>query len=101
MDYDLLVRRGRVVDGSGLPSFIADVGVRDGKVAEVGKLKGTATRTIDADGLAVAPGFIDHHTHLDAQMLLGSLRHLRAAARYHYGRHGQLRIDSRPGEKWR
>src|SRR5215471_7494294 len=69
MDYDLLVRRGRVVDGSGLPSFIADVGVRDGKVAEVGKLKGTAARTIDADGLAVAPGFIDHHTHLDAQML--------------------------------
>src|SRR5437016_11721517 len=69
MDYDLLVRRGRVVDGSGLPSFIADVGVKDGKVAEVGKLKGTAARTIDADGLAVAPGFIDHHTHLDAQLL--------------------------------
>src|SRR5882724_2454150 len=69
MDYDLLVRRGRVVDGSGLPSFIADVGVKDGKVAEVGKLKGTAARTIDADGLAVSPGFIDHHTHLDAQML--------------------------------
>ena len=69
MDYDLLVRRGRVVDGSGLPSFIADVGVKDGKVAEVGKLKGTAARTIDADGLAVTPGFIDHHTHLDAQML--------------------------------
>ena len=69
MDYDLLVRRGRVVDGSGLPSFIADVGVKEGKIAEVGKLKGSAARTIDADGLAVAPGFIDHHTHLDAQML--------------------------------
>jgi N-acyl-D-amino-acid deacylase len=69
MDYDLLVRRGRVVDGSGLPSFIADVGVKDGKIAEVGKLKGSAARTIDADGLAVAPGFIDHHTHLDAQLL--------------------------------
>src|SRR5262249_58248779 len=73
MDYDLLVCRGRVVDGSGLPSFIADVGVRDGKVAEVGKLKGTAARTIDADGLAGAPGFIDHHTHFDAQMLLGAV----------------------------
>jgi N-acyl-D-amino-acid deacylase len=69
MDYDLLVRRGRVVDGSGLPSFIADVGVKDGKLVEVGRLKGGAGKTIDADGLAVAPGFIDHHTHLDAQIL--------------------------------
>src|SRR5262249_47506820 len=101
MDYDLLVRRGRVVDGSGLPSFIADVGVRDGKVAEVGKLKGTATRTIDADGLAVAAGFIDYPTHLDDHVVFGFLRHLRAAARDHFRRHGQLRIDSRLGEKWR
>ncbi len=69
MDYDLLVRRGRVVDGSGLPSYVADVGVRDGKIIEVGRLRGSAARTIDADGLAVSPGFIDHHTHLDAQML--------------------------------
>jgi N-acyl-D-aspartate/D-glutamate deacylase len=69
MDYDLLIRRGRVVDGSGLPSYVADVGVRNGKIAEVGRLNGSAERTIDADGLAVAPGFIDHHTHLDAQML--------------------------------
>ena len=66
MEYDLLVRCGRVVDGSGLPSFVADVGVKDGKIAEVGRLKGNAAKTIDADGLAVAPGFIDHHTHLDA-----------------------------------
>jgi N-acyl-D-amino-acid deacylase len=69
MDYDLLVRRGRVVDGSGLPSFTADVGVKDGKIADVGRLQGSAAKTIDADGLAVSPGFIDHHTHLDAQML--------------------------------
>jgi N-acyl-D-amino-acid deacylase len=69
MDYDLLVRRGRVVDGSGLPSYVADVGVRDGKIVEVGRLSGSAARIIDADGLAVSPGFIDHHTHLDAQML--------------------------------
>ena len=69
MDYDLLVRRGRVVDGSGLPSFIADVGVKNGRVVEIGRLKGSAAKTIDAEGLAVAPGFIDHHTHLDAQML--------------------------------
>ena len=69
MEYDLLIRRGRVVDGSGLPFYVADVGVKDGKIVEVGKLKGSAAKTIDADGLAVAPGFIDHHTHLDAQLL--------------------------------
>jgi N-acyl-D-amino-acid deacylase len=69
MDYDLLIRGGRVVDGSGLPSYVADVGLKDGHIAEIGRLKGSATRTIDAAGLAVAPGFIDHHTHLDAQML--------------------------------
>jgi N-acyl-D-aspartate/D-glutamate deacylase len=69
MDYDLLVRGGRVVDGSGLPSYQADVGVRDGKIAAIGRLDGSAARRIDAAGLVVAPGFIDHHTHLDAQML--------------------------------
>jgi N-acyl-D-amino-acid deacylase len=69
MAYDLIIRGGRVVDGSGLPSFVADVGVKDGKVVEVGRLKDSAARTIDAAGLAVSPGFIDHHTHLDAQML--------------------------------
>ncbi len=50
MAYDLIVRGGRVVDGSGLPSYIADVGVKDGKIAEVGSLKGNAARTIDAMG---------------------------------------------------
>ena len=69
MAYDLVIRGGRVVDGSGLPSYVADVGVKDGKVVEVGKLKDGAAKSIDAAGLAVSPGFIDHHTHLDAQML--------------------------------
>ncbi len=69
MTYDLVIRGGRVVDGSGLPSYVADVGVKDGKVVEVGKLKDGAAKSIDASGLAVSPGFIDHHTHLDAQML--------------------------------
>ena len=69
MDYDLLIKNGRVVDGSGLPSYIADVGIKDGRIAEIGRLNGTAIRTIDASGLIVSPGFIDHHTHMDGQIL--------------------------------
>ena len=68
MDYDLLIHGGRVVDGSGLPSYIADVGIKNGKVVDIGRLKGSAARTIDAAGLVVAPGFIDHHTHMDGQI---------------------------------
>src|SRR5207302_6641763 len=69
MDYDLLVRGGLVVDGSGMPPYLADVGVREGRIADIGHLHGSAARTIDAAGLVVSPGFIDHHTHLDAQIL--------------------------------
>jgi N-acyl-D-amino-acid deacylase len=67
--YDLLIQGGRLYDGSGLPSYIGDVAVQDGKIVEAGRLSGAARRTVNADGLAVAPGFIDFHTHLDAQLL--------------------------------
>ena len=97
MAYDLVIRGGRVVDGSGLPSFVADVGIKDGKIAEVGRLKDGAARTIDAAGLAVSPGFIDHHTHSGCANALGSLRHLRAAAWCDLGRDGQLRAIACPG----
>ncbi len=69
MAYDLLIKNGRVVDGSGGPSFAADVAVKDGKIVGVGKFNETATRTINADGRVVAPGFIDHHTHYDPQAM--------------------------------
>src|ERR1051326_6111674 len=68
MAYDLLIKNGRVVDGSGTPAFRGDVAVRNGKIVEIGKLRGTATRTIDADGLVVAPGFLNTHCHYDAQV---------------------------------
>ena len=69
MTYDLLIKNARVVDGSGEPSFRADVAVHQGKIVGVGKYNAAARRTIDADGRVVAPGFIDHHTHFDPQAL--------------------------------
>jgi N-acyl-D-aspartate/D-glutamate deacylase len=68
MAYDLLIKGGRIYDGSGLPSYLGDVAVDKGRIVEVGRVKQSAARTIDAGGLAVAPGFIDHHTHMDAQI---------------------------------
>jgi N-acyl-D-amino-acid deacylase len=64
--FDLLIRDGLVVDGTGAPGRVASVGLRDGRIAAIGALDGaTATTTINAAGLVVAPGFIDVHTHVD------------------------------------
>jgi N-acyl-D-aspartate/D-glutamate deacylase len=68
MVYDLLIRNGRIVDGSGMPSFHGDVAINDGKIVELGRLSGAARRTIDAEGRVVSPGFIDNHCHYDAQV---------------------------------
>lgn len=68
-DFDLHIKGGTVVDGTRAPRRQADVWIRDGKIAQIGgQAPGFAKRTIDADGLIVAPGFVDLHTHYDAQI---------------------------------
>jgi len=69
MAYDLLIKNGSIVDGSGSPAFRGDVGIRNGKIAEIGKLRESAKRVINATGLVVAPGFFDTHCHYDAQVM--------------------------------
>jgi N-acyl-D-amino-acid deacylase len=70
-DFDLVIRGGRVADGTGNPSYRADVGIKDGRIAAVGRLEGkTAARTIEAAGLMVAPGFVDIHNHSDDTLLV-------------------------------
>ena len=68
MAYDLVVRNGTVIDGSGLPRFRADVGVVDGKIAKIGRISDKGDQEVDAEGQIVSPGFIDGHTHMDAQI---------------------------------
>src|SRR3954468_12854738 len=72
--YDILIRNGRVLDGSGNPWRAADIGIRGGRIADIGRLSGAAAaRVIDAAGRTVAPGFIDVHSHA-AEGLAGSLK---------------------------
>ncbi len=66
--YDLILRGGRIYDGSGMPSFSADVGISAGRIAAIGRINERGDHEIDAGGLAVAPGVIDFHTHFDAQI---------------------------------
>jgi N-acyl-D-aspartate/D-glutamate deacylase len=68
MAYDLIVKNGTVVDGSGGASYPADIAVKGGRIVSIGRVNGAAARTIDADGHVVSPGFVDGHTHMDAQV---------------------------------
>ena len=68
MEYDLIIRAGTIVDGSGLPRYQADLGILGDRIATIGKIRASAKEVIDAEGRVVAPGFIDGHTHMDAQV---------------------------------
>src|SRR5262245_4340798 len=69
MSYDLLIRNGTVIDGTGRPGFIADVGIQEDRIVAIGSLSGEAKNTIDATGRVVSPGFIDVHSHDDFALL--------------------------------
>ncbi|HJP09713.1 MAG TPA: amidohydrolase family protein [Arenicellales bacterium] len=68
MGHDLLIKNGTVIDGSGAPRYQGDIGIQGGRIAEIGRIRTAADQVIDADGRIVAPGFIDGHTHMDAQV---------------------------------
>ncbi len=68
MTYDIVNKHGPVIDGTGAPRFQADIGIVDGKIKTIGVVNGEARETIDATGQIVSPGFIDGHTHMDAQI---------------------------------
>ena len=102
MTYDVMIKGGRIYDGSGMPSYLGDVAVKGGRICEIGRLNGSAEKVVDADGLAVSPGFIDFHTHLDAQLLWDPIA---SSSCYHGittvipGNCGLTLAPSRPGDR--
>ena len=69
MSYDLKVTGGTIIDGTGAPRFLGDIGIKNGKIVAMGSAPSEAVRTVDATGKIVSPGFVDIHTHYDAQVM--------------------------------
>ena len=102
MTYDLVIRGGTVVDGSGLPRYRADVGIRGDRIARIGKIHERGREELDARHQVVAPGFIDGHTHMDAQVFwdpLGSCSCWHGVTTVVMGNCGFTLAPCRPDEK--
>jgi N-acyl-D-amino-acid deacylase len=68
MEHDLIIKNGNIIDGTGSAAYSGDISIKDGVITEIGEINGDAAEIIDAEGMTVSPGFIDIHTHLDAQI---------------------------------
>ena len=98
--FDAVVKNGSVIDGTGAPARVAGIGIRDGRVVAVGDLGESGQVVIDADGLTVAPGFIDLHSHYDAQVFWDTDAHPVVPPRRDDRRRRQLRSHAGPGRAW-
>src|SRR5947209_322354 len=96
MSYDLVIKNGTVVDGSGLPRYRADVGVRHGRIVTIGRIRERAREVIDADGHVVTPGFTERHKDKGAQILLGPLRTFSCLHRIPHGGDGNCGFTLAP-----
>ena len=72
IEFDLLIKNGQIIDGTGKPSFLSDIGIKDGIIKKIGKINESAKKIIDAKNLVVSPGFVDIHTHYDGQAIWDS-----------------------------
>ena len=95
--YDVIIKGGTVVDGTLAPRYVSDVGIKDGKIVKIGGINGsTADKVLDAKGLVVAPGFIDLHTHYDAQIQWDPYCTMSGWHGVTFRSHRQLRLRVRP-----
>ena len=100
MSYDILIRGGTVYDGSGKAPVEVDIAIADGRIAEIGRIAGEAKQVIDASGLAVAPGFIDIHSHSDYTLLIDPRAMSAVAQGRDAGGDRKLRLWLRPDRRY-